>query len=204
MSAQLERLVQQLLNRVRQLEDDRSPPQVESWAEVDEGFWFVLGEDITSTTDAEVLVWRAKLDSGVVPVIDDSYSDPVVLINVGYCLSPAGKLARAGYYGRMAPEGSKWVPTSTYECLTSCTPSGAASITQPTFPDATVGASYSFSITASGVTGLSATNLPDGLTFSGGSISGTPTTAGHKWITITGTSGDCTITKLAKLTVLEG
>lgn len=35
MSAQLERLVQQLLNRVRQLEDDRSPPQVESWALAD-------------------------------------------------------------------------------------------------------------------------------------------------------------------------
>lgn len=35
MSAQLERLVQQLLNRVRQLEDDRSQPQVESWALAD-------------------------------------------------------------------------------------------------------------------------------------------------------------------------
>lgn len=33
MSAALERQVQQLLNRIRQLEDDRTPPQVESWTE---------------------------------------------------------------------------------------------------------------------------------------------------------------------------
>lgn len=167
--------------------------------------WFVLAEDITSTTDAEVYVWIGKLSSGVVPVAAGG-SDPVILTNVGYCLSPTGKLARAGYYGRMIFDGEKWIPISTYECLTACTPSGGSSITQPTFTDATVGVSYSFTIATTGtVTSVACSNLPAGLSFNSGTleITGTPTTAGYKWVTITGTSGDCTITKLAKLTVLE-
>lgn len=164
--------------------------------------WFILAEDLSSTTDPEVYVWPGTMATGVTPTADTS-GDPIALVNVGYCLSPSGKLARAGYYGTMANIGGRWIPISTYECLSSCTSSGG-SITQPTFTDATVGVSYSFSIATSGtVTGLTISNLPAGLSASGNNITGTPTTAGHKWVRITGTSGDCTITKLAKLTVLE-
>jgi len=163
--------------------------------------WFVLAEDITSTTDAEVYVWPATFYSGVTPTAVTT-GEPIILTNAGYCLSPTGKLARSGYYGTMENVGGKWVPISTYECLTACTPSGGSSITQPTFTDATVGVSYSFTISTTGtVTSVACSNLPAGLSFNSGTlqITGTPTTAGHKWVTITGTSGTCTITKLSKL-----
>lgn len=168
--------------------------------------WFILAEDIESTSDEEVYVWVGKLDTGVEPVRDDSYTDPFVLVNVGYCLSPAGKFARAGFYGRMAPDGDRWVPVATYECLTACTPASGASMETPEFTDATVDEEYTFEIVITGtITGVTVTNLPSGLSFDDETmeITGTPTTAGYKWVTVTGTSGTCTLTKLAKLTVLE-
>jgi hypothetical protein len=168
--------------------------------------WFILAEDIESTSDEEVYAWIGKRETGVVPVIDDSYVDPVVLVNVGFCLSPVGKLARAGYYGRMEPDGDKWIPTATYGCLTTCVTAEGADLPQLEFADATVDAAYTFTIDVEGdVSDVEVENLPAGLSFDAETllISGTPTTAGYKWVTVRGTSGSCTLTKLAKLTVLE-
>lgn len=170
------------------------------------GKWFILAEDIESTSDEEVYVWIGKLETGVVPVRDVAREDPVLLTNVGYCLSPAGKLARAGYYGRMERDGDKWILYATYGCLTSCVAAEGAELVQPEFTDATVDEAYAFTIDVTGeITDVECENLPDGLTFDPETlaITGTPTEAGHKWVTITGTSGTCTVTKIAKLTVLE-
>jgi hypothetical protein len=170
------------------------------------GKWFILAEDIESTTDEEVYVWFGKLETGVAPIRDSAAVDPVLLTNVGYCLSPVGKLARAGYYGRMQRDGDKWIPTSTYGCLTSCVTAEGADLPAPEFTDATVDAEYTFTIEVTGdVTDVEVENLPAGLTFNAETltITGTPTTAGYKWVTVTGTSGTCVLTKLAKLTVLE-
>ncbi|HWC97775.1 MAG TPA: putative Ig domain-containing protein [Candidatus Sulfopaludibacter sp.] len=59
---------------------------------------------------------------------------------------------------------------------------------QGTFVDGQVGVAYSASVSASGGTQpytLSVTGLPDGVTFAGGNVAGTPTTAGKYTITAT-------------------
>jgi hypothetical protein len=192
-------------NAVRKVEYGLSPPT----RFIEQGSpdpWFILAEDIESASQEEVLVWFGKLETGVVPIIDDAFEDPETLINVGFCLSPIGKFARAGYYGKMQPEGDRWVPVATYGCLSACTPAEESNLPQPEFTDATVDEEFTFTIEITGdITDVNCSNLPDGLTFDSETlqITGTPTTAGYKWVTVTGTSGGCTVTKLAKLTVLE-
>jgi hypothetical protein len=78
--------------------------------------------------------------------------------------------------------------------------SGALTVTTTSLPSATVGTSYSQSLTASGGSGtltwtLSSGSLPSGLALSTqGTISGTPTTAGNSTfaVKVTDTGGDVT------------
>lgn len=86
-------------------------------------------------------------------------------------------------------------------------PPSAPVITSSLARSATVGRSFSYTITAKGrpAPTFNATGLPAGLTFSGNRISGTPTTAatsGHS-ITLTATNSEGTDTKTLVLTIAE-
>jgi len=170
--------------------------------------WFILAEDIAAEDQETVKVWLGEL-SGASIIETEGQETPLDLVNVNFCLSPEAGFARAGFAGRMGanPDGDgRLVIRSTYGCINSCSIPEGYDIEQPEFDDATEGDAYTFTLTLDGtIDDLVATNLPDGLTLDPdtGEISGTPTTAGEKWVRITGTAGGCTITRLALLTVLE-
>lgn len=179
-----------------------------------DALYFVLAEDIASTSQEDVYVWISKVETSAI-LRDDTFEEPVKLININYVLSPVGKLARAGFAGVMisdpsgtldASDNVRYTPIATYGCLTSCVTAEGADLPTPEFTDATVDEAYTFTLDVTGeVTTIVVENLPDGLTFDDDTleITGTPTEAGSKWVTVTGTSGTCTVTKLAKMTVLE-
>src|SRR5258708_2346076 len=82
-------------------------------------------------------------------------------------------------------------------------PSGAPSITSVLQATAAIGSPFAYTITASGTNPITfnATNLPDGLTFNGSTISGTPTTIGVTQIALTATNAGGTDAKILSLTV---
>lgn len=89
-----------------------------------------------------------------------------------------------------------------------CTTGEAISGDQPA-TNAVVGTSYSFTFTTSGLTAgsLASSGLPPGLTRSGTTISGTPTTAGEYWAIVTGSavisSSTCSVKRVYKFTVVN-
>lgn len=201
MSAQLERLVQQLLNRVRQLEDDRSPPQVESWAEVDEDHKFYkAAEDLYPGRD-----WFFANQCTRAGTIIDATSF-VKIYKWGNLLANM----RAGYQMKASFEDGE-LSFDQGDCISSSCSSSTASITltpsTAEATEATVDESYTFSgITTAGLSSaMTAANLPPGLTLSGTTISGTPTTAGTYYVVLTGptTGGTCNVKRVLKIVVVE-
>lgn len=85
-------------------------------------------------------------------------------------------------------------------------PPSAPVITSSLTRNATVGRSFSYTITAKGrpAPTFTVTGLPAGLTFSGRAISGVPTTAATTNITLTATNSEGSDTKTLVLTVAAG
>jgi hypothetical protein len=114
-----------------------------------------------------------------------------------------GALAGSRYlFGQVDGE---WVVVQG-NCVTGCTHAGT--LTVGTAPDGEVGTEYAgHTITISGVSSVSATGLPPGLSYSAGEITGTPTEAGTFHITITGTAaavpgpGNCTLTRVLVIVI---
>jgi hypothetical protein len=114
---------------------------------------------------------------------------------------------RAGYLMLTTVVDGDRVPIP-IDCVpTSCANSGA-SVTADSAPAGEVGTSYTYTFTTAGLSSAAtATGLPDGLTLSGTTISGTPTTAGSFYVKITGPktvgSTNCNVTRIVLITIAE-
>ncbi len=77
-------------------------------------------------------------------------------------------------------------------------------ITSSLFAEGTKGITFSYQITADGDEPItfSATNLPDGLVFSGNTISGIPTTVGSFFVTLTATNNVGTDSKVLNINIV--
>lgn len=116
---------------------------------------------------------------------------------------------RAGYQMMGAFINGELCPIPT-ECIpATCATSGASITLDPSSGDATEGTvdvSYTFTgiITAGLTSAATAANLPPGLTLSGTTISGTPTTAGTYYVVLTGPkTGGCDVKRIVKITIVE-
>ena len=116
---------------------------------------------------------------------------------------------REGYMMMGVMIGSELCPIP-IDCIPATCAAGGASITlTPSSGDATDGTvdtPYTFSgITTANLSGAAtAANLPPGLTLSGTTISGTPTTAGTYYVVLTGPkTGGCDVKRILKITINE-
>lgn len=164
--------------------------------------YFVLAEDVEALP---VMSWKGKLNetTGAIELIDGQTIPFELWYWEDVIRSP--KKARAGYGGLYSQIGGKKTFVNG-PCINDC--STSASITADP-PDGEVDASYAYTVVFTGLdgSGVSATNLPDGLSIDSGTgdITGTPTTAGEKWVTFTGTSssGSCPVTRIKKIVIAE-
>ena len=98
---------------------------------------------------------------------------------------------------------SEWVVVQG-QCVTGCPNAADFDMGDP--PEGQVNVEYSHSITISGVSSVAASGLPAGLSYSAGSITGTPTEDGVFFATLTGTatripSGPCNLTRVLRIVV---
>jgi hypothetical protein len=94
------------------------------------------------------------------------------------------------------------------DCISAACASSGASVTADSAPGGTVGTAYTYTFTTAGLSSsATATSLPPGLTLSGTTISGTPTTAGDYYVKITGPktvgSTNCNVTRIVLITIAE-
>ena len=149
--------------------------------------FFVLKEDLDGDGPAKA-DWVRRTDNDSRGVFDV----------YGYSGIMSG--AKAGYKGVVARIDGEWVPPVN-PCIKPCLTSGSITGGSET---ATVGDPYSYTVSSSGLdSGPTATNLPAGLTYASPTISGTPTTAGTYYITLSGSANGCAITKILTLKVEE-
>jgi len=111
--------------------------------------------------------------------------------------SPSGISPNTGNYGSHVTFCAYTIP------VPSCSAPTAPSITSALTAGGMVGQSFSYTITATGTAPITfnATNLPAGLTFSGNTISGTPTTAATTNVTLTADNNFGTDTKTLVITI---
>lgn len=159
--------------------------------------YFRLLEDVPS---GNVLVWAIRANAANTEIS----GTPKQVLSWGVNGIIAG--AKAGYHAKYDRTDGAWSFVQG-DCIVPCEPEGSISVGTP--PAGTVGAAYSHTVTATSTNGdLAITGLPAGLTATGGSISGTPTTPGTYWAIATATSAnvdplldDCTITKVVLIVI---
>jgi len=107
----------------------------------------------------------------------------------------------------ISPNNATIAPTVTYCAVTipvpSCSTPTPPVITSPLTAGGTVGQAFSYTVTATGTPTITynATGLPAGLSFSGSTISGTPTAAGTYNVTLTADNNWGTDTKTLVITI---
>lgn len=116
--------------------------------------------------------------------------------------------ARLNYLVQAQRIAGEWEFVQGSGCIpTTCNPATNGSSVEPgTPPQGVVGTAYSHTITTSGLSGaVTATALPPGITLSGTTFSGTPTTAGKYWVVVTGpkTGAGCNVTRIVHIEVVE-
>ena len=111
--------------------------------------------------------------------------------------APAGIQPNNGSYGTHVTFCAYTIP------VPSCSAPTAPSITSALTAGGTVGQSFNYTITATGTAPVTfnATNLPGGLTFSGNTISGTPSATGVTNVTLTADNLVGTDTKILVITI---
>lgn len=151
---------------------------------------------LKETVDANTAAWSAinRIDGSV-------QESPFAFVHFNFSALTG---FQPGYQGECVFENGRfwhvYGPAST-------PPNTAGSITPPGIRTATVGTPLSFALTSSGLSSaMSATGLPPGITLSGSTISGTPTTAGNYYAVVTATaplipSGSTTITRIVAIYV---
>lgn len=175
-----------------------------------------------SKVEAAPTITTTSLPSGQVNV---SYLAQISATCTGTCTwsytgsLPAGLVFAGGFIqGTPTAVGASAIQVTVSDSSGSSSQSFIITITAPaltftgtSLPAATTGQVYSASITASGGSGtitysMTSGNLPSGLTFNGGSISGTPArgTEGNYTFTVTATSGTTTAQQSLTLTVQKG
>lgn len=135
-------------------------------------------------------------------------NDPVDMFELYFHsqLLSSPKVARAGYKGMYGIDDEGRDSFIGNPCIVSCTTT--ATIDPSSLTDSTVGAAYSGTVEVSDLnaSGVTATNLPDGLSINAttGEITGTPTTAGESVVLFSGAdSVGCTITVAKKIVISE-
>lgn len=115
--------------------------------------------------------------------------------------------AVAGYYGQFSLIEGTWDFTQG-PCVIPCVTDGVLLVGEP--PGATVGEDFSHTITSSGLGSLiSVIGLPPGLTYDDPTISGSPTTPGTYYVTLSATApstdgySSCTLTRVLVIVVGE-
>lgn len=113
--------------------------------------------------------------------------------------------ASAGYYGQFSLIEGTWDFTQG-PCIIPCVTDGFILVGEP--PTAISGEPYSHSITTGGLNSpVTVIGLPPGLSYSDGTISGTPTTPGTYYVTIQATAtttdgySNCTLTRILVIVV---
>lgn len=151
--------------------------------------FFRLMEDVTSSNGA---FWARRTNRA-----DDELGEWTQVWNWDGILDGAV----AGYRGLYALVSGEWVIDSGACVPTPCEHEGEIIVGTP--PLGTVDTEYAgHTVTAASVTSLAASGLPSGLTMnSSGVISGTPTVAGIFYVTITGVSNSCDLTRVMVLTI---
>lgn len=186
---QMELEIKRLRAEVDQLKRPKSVAKIFSGLTAPNLRFFRMMEDVTGNGP----FWARRTNRA-----DSSLSDWQQVYNWDGILTGA----QAGYHALFKRVDNEWV-IGDGDCFDACTHDG--SITVGTPPDGTVDSEYAgHTVTNTGVTSLSASGLPAGLSMNGsGVISGTPTEAGTFYVVITGTDGDCTLTRVMPLTVNE-
>lgn len=163
--------------------------------------YFVLAADATS---CPVWAYRARMQNdGTIVANDPAETFELYFHNQ---LLSAPKVARAGYSGQYGLDDEGRDSFLGNPCIISCTTS--AVINPSSLPNSTVGAAYTGTVSVSGLnaTGVTATNLPPGLTINSttGAVTGTPTTAGEYVAIFSGAdSGGCRSSVAKKITITE-
>jgi hypothetical protein len=163
-----------------------------------EGRYFKLAEDHFPTRD---WIWANECNRAGTLISDD----PEQVYFMGSLLAGA----RVNYQVLAVTVDGTWETVQGIGCIdTACGLTNGESIDPNEPPEATVGTAYSHSVLTSGLTGaIVATALPPGITFSGTSFSGTPTTAATYFVKLVGpkTLGvrNCQVTRLVKIVVVE-
>lgn len=167
--------------------------------------YFVLAEDAAGMP---VYAWDGLLDesSGTITADPDA-TEPFELFYWQNVLrSP--KQAKAGYAGIYSRDNAGRDVFVGGTCIDGCQTD--STITPGTPPDGTVGTAYSHTVGVTGLSedGISASGLPPGLAIDSetGAITGTPTTAGTYWVTLTGNSDDtppCPLTRIVRIVIAE-
>ena len=134
--------------------------------------YFKLLEDATST-GVQMVIAEAS----------NKYGDSLGGYYEVYSWSGILEGAQAGFFGQFSKIDGTWDFTQG-KCPTKCPHTGV--VTPGSAPNGVVGTAYSHTVTNSGVTSLTASDLPPGVTMNGsGVLSGTPTEIGDFYVSIT-------------------
>lgn len=158
------------------------------------GFYEIMEDDTT----ARQWLWARRMTRTGTPIEEwkQLYKWEDLLSNV-----------KAGYKCKADLVDNEWCFDQGPCVPSSCNTGDRISANLP--PDGVVGASYTFSFTTTGLTSgtLASSGLPPGLTRSGTTISGTPTTAGEWWALVEGSttlgSTTCPLKRRFKFKITE-